>query len=90
MIKLGQKLDDRYRLTSYIGTGGMAEVYEATDIISKNSVAIKVLKEELLKTPKSLVMFQKEMNLVWMNILNTIRILLIIYVLVIITLINNS
>ena len=40
-LKLGSVIDNRYRIESRLGHGGMAEVYEATDIISKKIVAIK-------------------------------------------------
>ena len=49
MIKIGDKIDDRYRIVSRIATGGMADVYEANDLISRRIVSIKVMKEELLK-----------------------------------------
>ncbi|MFL6021987.1 MAG: serine/threonine-protein kinase, partial [Marmoricola sp.] len=38
-------LDDRYRLDERIGTGGMAEVYRATDQVLNRRVAVKVLRE---------------------------------------------
>lgn len=47
MIKLGQLVDDRYRINARIGSGGMAEVYEANDIITRKVVAFKILKEEV-------------------------------------------
>ena len=37
MIKIGDKIDDRYRIVSRIATGGMSDVYEANDLISKLS-----------------------------------------------------
>lgn len=60
MIKIGDKIDNRYRITSRIGTGGMSEVYEAIDIISKKIVAIKVMKEELLSNPENIQRFKHE------------------------------
>ena len=38
-------LDDRYRLDERIGTGGMADVFRATDELLNRRVAIKVLRE---------------------------------------------
>ena len=42
MIKIGDKIDDRYRIVSRIATGGMADVYEANDLISRRIVSIKM------------------------------------------------
>ncbi len=47
MIKLGQLIDERYRINARIGSGGMAEVYEANDIITRKIIAFKILKEEV-------------------------------------------
>ena len=60
MIKIGDKIDDRYRIVSRIATGGMADVYEANDLISRRIVSIKVMKEELLKDPINLARFNNE------------------------------
>lgn len=60
MIKIGTRIDERYRITSIIGTGGMAEVYEANDIITKKIVAIKVMREDLMSDPKNLQRFKYE------------------------------
>ncbi|MFA5686722.1 MAG: serine/threonine-protein kinase [Bacilli bacterium] len=60
MIKIGDKVNNRYRIVSRIGTGGMSEVYEATDVISKKVVAIKVMKEELLSNPENIRRFKHE------------------------------
>ena len=44
---VGSVLDDRFKLESLIGTGGMAVVYRAIDLkMNNNVVAIKMLKEE--------------------------------------------
>ena len=44
---VGSVLDDRYKLESLIGSGGMAVVYKATDMkVNNNVVAIKLLKDE--------------------------------------------
>lgn len=60
MIKIGERIDNRYRITGRIGTGGMAEVFEATDFISKKIVAIKVMREELLDDHENVVRFERE------------------------------
>ncbi|MDY0345098.1 MAG: protein kinase [Bacilli bacterium] len=60
MIKIGDKIDDRYRIMSRLGTGGMSEVYEATDVISKRIVAIKIMKEDLMKDYENIRRFKHE------------------------------
>ncbi len=60
MIKIGDKIDDRYRIVSRIATGGMADVYEANDLVLKRIVSLKVMKEELMKDPANLERFSKE------------------------------
>ena len=60
MIKIGDKIDDRYRIISRIATGGMADVYEANDLVLKRIVSLKVMKEELLRDPANLARFERE------------------------------
>ncbi len=60
MIKIGDRIDNRYRITGRIGTGGMAEVFEATDFISKKTVAIKIMREELLDNSENVWRFERE------------------------------
>ena len=60
MIKIGDKIDGRYRIVSRIATGGMADVYEANDLILKRIVSLKIMKEDLLKDPINLERFKNE------------------------------
>lgn len=60
MIKIGDVLSNRYRITGRIGTGGTAEVYLATDFIKKETVAVKIIKEELVNDPKGVNRFLHE------------------------------
>ncbi len=60
MIKIGDKIDERYRIVSRIATGGMADVYEANDLVGRRIVTIKVMKEELLNDPINLSRFNAE------------------------------
>ena len=60
MIKIGDVLSNRYRITGRIGTGGTAEVYLATDFIKKETVAVKIIKEELINDPRSVARFEHE------------------------------
>lgn len=60
MIKIGDRIDERYRIVSRIATGGMADVYEANDLISKRIVTIKVMKEELMSNADNVARFLNE------------------------------
>ena len=56
-------MDGRYRINARIGHGGMAEVYEATDIINKKVVAIKLIREDVMKNPINLKRFENEITI---------------------------
>ena len=60
MIKIGDKIDGRYRIVSRVATGGMADVYEANDTLTRKVVSIKVMRSELLSDPKNIDRFQNE------------------------------
>jgi len=59
-IKIGSTIDERYRITARIGHGGMAEVYEATDIISKKTLALKFIREDIMSNPVNVKRFTNE------------------------------
>ncbi len=63
-IKFGDIVDERYRIMSRVGHGGMAEVYEANDIILKKTVAIKFIREDVMSNPVNLKRFENEANIV--------------------------
>lgn len=44
MIEIGKKLNGRYHIIGSIGSGGMANVYLAHDLILDRDVAVKVLR----------------------------------------------
>ena len=60
MIKIGDSLSNRYRITGRVGTGGTSEVYLATDFVKGEVVAIKILKEELVGDLGSVARFEHE------------------------------
>ncbi|MCQ2796270.1 MAG: serine/threonine protein kinase [Bacilli bacterium] len=60
MIKIGEKINNRFRLVSRIAQGGMAEVYEAIDLQTKKSCAVKFILESLVKDPQNVIRFARE------------------------------
>ena len=61
-VKIGDKINDRYRIVSRIAQGGMAEVYEAFDSKEKRQCAIKFILEDLLKDEENVLRFSHEAN----------------------------
>lgn len=59
-VRIGSLIDGRYRVTARVGHGGMAEVYEANDIINKHTVAIKLIREDVMQNPINLRRFENE------------------------------
>ena len=62
MISHGDIIDNRYNVISLLGTGGMAVVFECTDLYTSEVVAIKIMKEELLKEAGALEDFKREVK----------------------------
>src|ERR1700675_3299181 len=59
---IGTKLA-HYEITSHLGSGGMGDVYQATDLKLKRSVAIKLLPEAFASDPERLSRFRREAQL---------------------------
>ena len=59
-IVAGTALGDRYELSSRIAVGGMGEVWEATDRVIGRTVAVKILKPELMTQPGFMDRFRTE------------------------------
>src|SRR5437660_12403796 len=59
---IGTKLA-HYEITSHLGSGGMGDVYQATDSKLGRSVAIKLLPEAFAHDPERLSRFQREAKL---------------------------
>src|SRR5215475_4964711 len=56
---IGTKLA-HYEITSHVGSGGMGDVYQATDTKLCRSVAIKVLPEAFSQDSERVARFQRE------------------------------
>lgn len=59
MLRSGAVLRN-YRIDHLVGTGGMGEVYQATDMVLGRLVAIKVMRRDILSNPLALRRFQRE------------------------------
>lgn len=60
MLGPGDVLSDRYRLDERLATGGMGEVWRATDQVLGRAVAVKVLLPALLEDPDFIARFKAE------------------------------
>lgn len=60
MISPGMILSERYEVIDKVGSGGMADVYEARDLRLNRNVAIKVLKQEYSNDAKFVAKFRGE------------------------------
>ena len=58
----GKFLNDRYKLLSKIGCGGMSVVYKAKDAEAERFVAVKILKEEFCNDEDFIRRFNNEAN----------------------------
>jgi hypothetical protein len=56
----GRILGGRYELGASLGAGGMATVWQATDLLLGRQVAVKVLREQYAVDPSFLARFQRE------------------------------
>src|SRR5215467_8526016 len=60
---IGAVLAQRYQLVGLAGKGGMGEVYKVSDLVLRQTVALKFLTERLAATEDSLERFRKEVRL---------------------------
>ncbi len=71
---VGQVFDHRYKIKKVIGTGGMAVVFEAYDMLKNRPVAVKMLKDEIARDIQAVKRFINESKAVAMlshpNIVN--------------------
>jgi serine/threonine protein kinase len=60
VLRPGDLLSDRYRLDRFLASGGMGEVWSATDVVLGRVVAVKVLQPAVLTDPSFAVRFRHE------------------------------
>lgn len=60
MLVVGTVINDRYEIQSFIGDGGMANVYLARDKILNRDVALKMLRGDLAQDERFVRRFQRE------------------------------
>ena len=63
---IGEIFDGRYRINRVIGVGGMAIVYDATDLTDGKRVALKMLKDSISDNTQALRRFINESKAVAM------------------------
>ena len=59
-LPLNSLINNRYILMRYLASGGMADIYEANDVITNKPVAIKFLKEKSIGNERDLEAFKNE------------------------------
>jgi serine/threonine protein kinase/tetratricopeptide (TPR) repeat protein len=62
-MQAGADFGPRYQVISLLGIGGMGKVYKATDRELERTVALKVLRPELVADPQALQRFKQELLL---------------------------
>ncbi len=58
--RIGTVIEEKYRIDSRIGSGGMATVYRATRLLIGDQVALKLLHAEQLPDPQTAERFRRE------------------------------
>lgn len=62
-LPIGAILADRYTILRFIGRGGMGEVYEASDALMQQHVALKVLRQASLRDAAAMERMRREVQL---------------------------
>lgn len=57
---IGQTLDEKYRIESELGRGGMGSVYLATHLGTERPVAVKVIAPQFMERPEFIERFRRE------------------------------
>jgi len=61
-FSIGERILGRFEIVRHLGTGGMGEVYEATDL-ELGRIALKTIRPEIAGNPNTLARFRKEVQL---------------------------
>ena len=61
-FSVGTLILDRFRIVRHLGTGGMGDVYEATDL-ELGRIALKIIRADIASNPDMLSRFRKEVQL---------------------------
>jgi serine/threonine protein phosphatase PrpC len=59
-VQVGEVLDDRFRIEKVISRSGMASIYKAKDLLTEQTVAVKVPHMQFESDPGSFARFQRE------------------------------
>src|SRR5688500_1948853 len=59
----GELIAERYKVGRLIGEGGMGEVYEAEDLLLRESVALKIVRHDVAGDEKVVERFKREIQL---------------------------
>jgi serine/threonine protein kinase len=59
-IEVDAVVDERYQIVAHLGTGGMAEVYCATDLQLGRKVALKILHQRFAADEEFVERFKRE------------------------------
>jgi serine/threonine protein kinase/tetratricopeptide (TPR) repeat protein len=62
-VTFGEDFGPRYRVEALLGTGGMGKVYRARDKELDRTVALKILREDVVEDPVALQRFKQELQL---------------------------
>ena len=60
ILEINDIVDDRYKIVSLLGEGGMALVYKANDLITSKDVALKIMRPETAIDKTNLSRFERE------------------------------
>ena len=72
-MESGKVVAGKYRLNQLLGSGGMAEVWSATNTFTERQLAIKFMNMQVAKTPEAAARFLKEAKVSARTLISTSR-----------------